>query len=215
LGGITALLAAFAYVLAGIAFLLDPVNRTTNRLELSETLLRNPTMSLLFHWSLALGALFTVPVVNAVFQLVREKREGVVLWASYLAYLGLSITAISDLRAARTKVSFAETYMAGDETVRTAVDISERATSLDPELWYSFGGVGIWLLVVNWLALRSAVLPRTLAYLGLLAGLLNCLAVAGLALNFRLLNQITAGLGGILVQPAWLVWLGLRVRRSE
>ena len=61
--------------------------------------------------------------------------------------------------------------------------------------------VGLWLLLVNWVALRSGALPRLLTWLGLGVG---AAALASMVPGLGFL-EIVVGL----LQIVWLLWFGI------
>lgn len=66
---------------------------------------------------------------------------------------------------------------------------------------------GLWVLLVSWAALRSARLPASLSYLGLVAG------AAGIATTIPALEVLGAVFGlGLIV---WFVWLGIVMLRER
>jgi hypothetical protein len=80
--------------------------------------------------------------------------------------------------------------------------------------WLFFGGLGLSALTFNMIALRHALWPKALAWIGVATGaLLLCVVVASFwpaALN--LAGQVSAGLGAVVLYPIWLIWLGIRIR---
>ncbi len=66
---------------------------------------------------------------------------------------------------------------------------------------------GVWVLLVSWAALRTAVLPRALNYLGLTAG------AAGLITVIPALEAVGAVFGiGLII---WFAWVGVVLLKEE
>ena len=66
---------------------------------------------------------------------------------------------------------------------------------------------GVWVLLVSWAALTTAVLPRALNYLGLTAG------AAGLITVIPALEGVGAVFGiGLII---WFAWLGVLLLKDE
>lgn len=65
---------------------------------------------------------------------------------------------------------------------------------------------GLWVLLISWAALRSAGLPKTLTYLGLLIGITGILTV------LPALNSLVDVFG--LAQILWFAWLGIFMLRG-
>ena len=99
-------------------------------------------------------------------------------------------------------------------TVRSAMR-KIGSTNLDPDNWIGFGLVGLWLLVVNWLAMRGGQLPRVLTYIGMAGGISLWLVVAASGFGVTILIAIAAGLGGIVLGPIWYVWTGVVLWRMS
>jgi len=67
---------------------------------------------------------------------------------------------------------------------------------------------GIWILLVNWAALRASEFPKALNYLGVVIG------VAGLISVVPVLGELRGLIFG-LGQIVWFVWLGVVMLRSS
>ncbi len=85
---------------------------------------------------------------------------------------------------------------------------------LDPAAFLSFGAVGVWILVVSLLALRSGAWPKPLAYVGIGVAIVYGLVVASSLLQIQLFTAIVAGVGGVILAPIWYIWFGLRLRKA-
>jgi hypothetical protein len=160
------------------------------------------------------GAILALAVVPAVAARVGAANQGWVRWASTLALIGFTVTLISNVRAITLEPLRAAAYVAGDASTRAALAASVPIRGdLDPQAWLTFGEVGFWLLVVNWLALRGQAWRRLLAYIGLVLGAGYWLAAAGFTLRSDVLVTVAAGLAGAVLAPIWYIWLGLTLRR--
>lgn len=215
LGGTCSILAGVSYVLIGITYLLLPAAHRVGAdpSQYFPSFAQNPTLSLLMYWEFAVGAVLAIAAVLAISEIVRPANEGWVRWTSNLAYLGFAVTAISYFRALAVQPRRAAAYVAGDASTQAAIAASV-AFNLDPQGWLRFGCVGLWVLVVSVLALRSDALPKALAYVGIAVTILYWFAVAGEVLQIELLTAIAAGLGGIIAAPIWYIWMGLTLRRA-
>ena len=107
----------------------------------------------------------------------------------------------------------ADAFVGADEGLRHAIAVNNDYLSLDPTGWFTFGAVGIWLLIVGVLALRQKALPAVLAYLGIAGGILLWLIPVGSVFDLPVLISITAGLGGVIVAPIFFIWVGSRLRK--
>jgi len=175
----------------------------------------NFTLLTVEFWAEALGALVGIAAVLAISARVRSANDGWVSWTSTLAILGLAITAIDDLRFLALTPGRAAAYVQGDAAVRAALTAPGALEGLDPQHWLRLGAVGLWVLVVNLLALRTRAWPTPLAYVGIGNALVYWLAVAGIVLQIPTAITLVAGLGAIVLAPLWYIWLGLRLRTAR
>jgi hypothetical protein len=216
-GGTCSILVGVSYVLITITYLLLPAGQKVGAppAQYFPSFARNPTLAVLLYWELALGALFAIGAVKAISELVRQENEGWVNWTSNLAYLGFAVTAINFLRGLAIVPERAAAYMVGDASTKAVIAaIGTGVVDLDPKAWFRFGVTGLWILVVNLLALRGGKLPKTLAYVGIAVAILYWFVVASYVLRIEMLTAIAAGLGGIIAGPVWYIWMGLILRRA-
>jgi len=188
LGGNCAILIGISYIVFGVATLLDPAQ---NASAFWQTHIQSPTLFLIASWSIVIGAILALAVVPAVAQLLETTSLGWVSWLSKIAYLGFFVTALANVQA-------------------TSIDVLY--SSIDPQSWLVIGCVGLWVLGVNVLALRSGKWPKPLAYIGLVVAFMYGLALTGNVFEISILFTIAAGLGGIVLGPIWYIWLGRILR---
>jgi hypothetical protein len=111
--------------------------------------------------------------------------------------------------------------------VTGAAHVMQMAGALTPAQFNTLGegtgpaGIGLWLLLANYLALRSGALPRGLSWLGLIAGAGYLMTGVGALIRGpasgvapNALSSI-GPLGIFFVYPAWAVWLGLWMLRQS
>lgn len=170
-------------------------------------------MSTVEYWAFALGAVFAIAAVLAVSESVLSVNEGWVRWTSNLAIIGFAVSAINYFRYLGHYPTMAATYATGDAATRAAMKASQSVLSLDPNGWLVFGGVGLWCLVVNLLALRENTWPKTLSYVGVAGAIAYWLVVAGFVFQMYILITIAAA-AAIIVGPIWYIWVGLTLRKT-
>jgi len=93
---------------------------------------------------------------------------------------------------------------------------STLASEVDPRGLGAFGLAGVALAAFSFLISRDSSLPRGLAYLGYLSGTLLVVIYLGRLIILSASSPLIlapAGLEGLLVNPAWYIWLGLALRR--
>ncbi len=218
LGGICAVIMGVLYVLVGITYLLLPeAQKGGPEIEdLAKALLstnQNPILTILLNVEFALIGVIAFAAVPAISGLVQTVNEGWARWTRNLAYLGFAVLAINYFRAIALTPWRAEAFAAGDASTRAAI-VGVGPILIDPQGWLSFGGVGLWFLVVNILALRGGKLPKVLGIIGIVGAISYGLVVAGNVTGITLLVMIAAGLGGIIVGPIWFIWIGVRLLRT-
>ena len=87
-------------------------------------------------------------------------------------------------------------------------------SEIDPDGWFSFGGPGTWLIVMNLLALQNGRLTRFHAIAGILLGIGLWATVFAAAMEFEPLNLFAASVGAVLY-PVWFIWMGIRLLRAR
>ena len=87
---------------------------------------------------------------------------------------------------------------------------------VDPRGLLTFGASGLGLLVLAALARGNAILPRGLATLGMVVGLLLVVVYLGRLIILTPTNPVVAaaaGLTGLILSPAFYIWVGIELRR--
>ncbi len=216
LGGTCAILVGISYLVVGVTFFLLPEGQQpgASGAEFLASVAAGSTVSIVQYFAFALGALLAIAVVTAVSDRVRSANEGLVRWTSTLATLGFAVIAVQFLMVQDHTPLLAAGYDTADESARAALEIMG-TRSLDPDGWMGFGTVGLWVLVVNWLARGGGQLPKGLATVGLAVGIAYALVVAGNVLSIPLLISVAAGLGGIVLGPIWYIWTGVVLRQTS
>jgi hypothetical protein len=157
--------------------------------------------------ALMLGGILGVGVMVAVYRRLLPFAPGVAL-------LGLALVAIGSAGA----------IVHGGFDLATAIkppasdplEHSGLPNPIDPRGLLTFGLTGLGLLVLAWQARRSGALPRGLGALGVLAGALLVAVYLGRLIILTPTNPIVAipaAAAGLVVLPAFYIWLGLELRR--
>jgi hypothetical protein len=214
-GGLCAILAGIAYIVIGVTYLLQPEAQRADAAidEFLTSVAEGHTVLMVYYWAFALASLFMIGAVMAISELVRPSCEGWIRWTCTLAIVGYALVAIQFLLMQDHTPKLAAGYVVADESTRAAL-AAMGTRYLDPDYWIGFGTVGLWVLSVNWLAIRGGQFPKPLAYVGLLAGLAYWLVVAGGVFEIELLVAIAAGAGGIILGPIFLIWIGFVLRST-
>ncbi len=162
----------------------------------------------LYIWNVVIFIIFGIVLVPLVLAL-RDRLKALspamaqasgafgLIWAGLVIAAGM----VSNI-AIGTVTDLNDTDPAGAETAWSALDSVQNGLGGGNEI---VGGV--WILLVSWAAMKTAVLPRTLNALGLAAG------VAGLVTVIPALEAVGAVFGiGLIV---WFVWVGVLLLREQ
>jgi hypothetical protein len=155
--------------------------------------------------ALLVGGVLTTAVFAGLYERLRAAEAGYALWALALGLVGAFGAALH-----------------GGHDLANLANAPELATSgpsyVDPRGLGTFALTGIAILVFSLLGLRSASLPRGLAYLGVLAAALLVWVYIG---RLVILDPKSPGVLpfavvlGFLVNPAWYAWLGTTLLRRR
>ncbi len=216
LGGICSILVGISYLVVGITYTLAPADQKAgaDAAKFLMSYAQSPTMITLEYWGFALGAVFALAVVLAVSVKVRSAGEGWVRWTGNLATIGFAFSAVQYFRYLAIYPDRAAAYAAADAATKAAMAANQSMMALDPQGWLTFGGVGLWFLVINMLALRGNLWPKILAYVGIIGAIAYWLVVAGFVLQIGTLVAIAAA-SAIIVGPVWYIWIGLILQRTS
>jgi len=151
------------------------------------------------------GGLLSTAVFTALYERLQGVDRPLALWGFVLALAG-ALGAV--LHAGYDLANLAKPPAALASDVPSAVDPRGLAT---------FGLTGLALAIVGSLVLRSGLLPLGLGWLAMLAAALLVFVYVG---RLVILDPHSPGLHtaaivvGFVVNPAWYVWLGLRLWRD-
>ena len=152
------------------------------------------------------GGLLSVPVMVALYHRLRVVDAGFAMLALLLGLTGAAGSAIhGGFDLANIVRPPASPLPAG---VPNAVD---------PRGLLTFGFLALTLIVVSWLILRGGQLPRGLGPLGFLSAALLLVIYLGRLIAFDPTTPVllvAALLAGLVVNPAWWIWLGTALLRS-
>jgi hypothetical protein len=168
---------------------------------------RDPGLLPLEFALLALVGVVGIGVVPAVSAQTESPPNGWLRWLATLATVGYALSAAGYFLSIARIPKIADAYVAGDAATKAALLATWRS-SLDPQGFWQFAAVGVWIIVVSVLALQRKQTPL-LAYLGLVVGVLYCLTPIGvIQANSSLLNGLVATVGVVLA-TIWYAWMGL------
>lgn len=202
------LLCAVSYAVTGIAFFVDPSSQfRPGTPEYWATLANAPLGRLVFLMAFALAGITAFCTMPEIRRLIAPMNSLGRLAAS-LGQLGFGVTAISYVRLIGGEAQRAQAFAAGSEDVRQS--IASFSLSLDPQGWLIFFSSGLCLLIFGCVGWRAGTIPRAIAALGSICGLLYIVAFAARATQHMLVVDIAAGLGAVVIGPIWWTSLALR-----
>jgi hypothetical protein len=157
--------------------------------------------------ALMLGALLSVAVLLAVYHRLSGDDAAVGL-------LGLMLVAVGAAGAlAHGGYDLANAI---HPPVSDVLGQAQLPNPVDPRGLLTFGVSGLGLLLLALLARRTAALPRGLATLGVVVGVLLLVVYLGRLIILTPTNPVVAaaaGLTGLILSPAFYLWLGMELRR--
>ena len=157
--------------------------------------------------ALMLGGFLSVMVLVVLYRRLLES-------AAAIGLLGLMLVAIG-----ATGAMVHGGYDLANTVQPPATDVFAEAglpSPIDPRGLLTFGLSGLGLFVLAMQSRRSGTLPRNLAGLGVAAGLLLIAVYLGRLIVLdptNLLVAMPAGVAGLIVSPAFYLWLGIELRR--
>jgi hypothetical protein len=158
------------------------------------------------------SAVLAYTVIPAVHDLVGARYRDWARAATIYGIVGFTVLGVWAITLTRTAPDLATRFVNGDEMTRTAV-LAMWLPEIDPDGWFSFGGIGTWLIVMNVLALRGRRLPPWHALAGVVLGIGHWATVIAAATEFEPLNLFASGVGALLY-PVWFIWLGILLLRG-
>lgn len=163
---------------------------------------------LLYSLLLMIGAVLTSVAVIAFADRLRVVDAGFATWGMVLGLagtLGAGVHGAYDLANAINPPSI---------PVGSAVDLP---SAIDPRGFLTFAVAGLGLLVLSWLARLHAGFPAGLGWLGLALGALLIVVYLGRLIVLDASSPLVLGpaaLAGLIVNPAFYLWLGRELLRE-
>jgi hypothetical protein len=214
-GWISSLTVGILYLLVGVTHFLLPLDQLRGGRGINEAFfLSLADHSLVFsthYWLVVLLSLFSIAVILAFFKIVSSTHKGIALWVAIIGIIGTALS-IADfasvgVKAPRIAQQFSS-YTASEKSAALITGLQH----IDP-CFLSWGLLGIWSLVYNWLALRNKLLPKNICYVGIFGSCLYILVFVGSSFQKQLIVDIAVGIGGLIIAPIWYIWFGFAIKK--
>lgn len=213
LGAICSITTGVLYVLIILYVLAVPTGQRYDPGQFFENYARSPISMNVVWIVMAAISILAFAVIPSVSALVHSVSETWTQVASIVGLVGSAVSAVSFLTMLGRAPGLAQAYVAGDSATKAAI-VSVGLPQLDPLNVLVLGGVGVWMLVINVLALQGGKLPRLQAFLGIGLAIFLGVAVLAAIIQSELLDQIAAGVGAVFA-PIWYVWMGIRLIKTS
>ena len=214
-GGGAAIVLAVVTVLAAVAYVLLPAEQRLGvpGRQILPSFAANPMPLQLEMGLLALMGVVGLAVVRPIRALL-GRNDPLLRWASTLAIVGYAIGAVGNTLVMGKLPGIANAFVTADAAGQSAIAVFWR-TTLDPWGLWQFGAVGLWLLVVGYVALRTRAIPPIGSYLAIAAGVAHIAFPVVLLLSASSALVLVALVAAV-VMAAWFGWVGLLLwRRSD
>lgn len=215
IGGTASLLQAALYVVAVVALALAPTEQLSGSpAEVAAGFLVNPwplrvmSAAMVVCCLLGLGA-----VVPATIGLFEEDRTGWLAFGRNVAVLCLSVSIVYYTWLLLALPARAELSRAGDAASALVLAASTPAVPLGWPACFTFGGMGLWVVIVAIVGHRRAVLPRGFAVVCAVKTLGFWIILAGILAGELAVTRVGAVLGGLIGGPLYHLWIGWIMRR--
>lgn len=213
-GGVSSILLGISYALIGITYVFlshgEKVVGVGDPAVYYTTFLQNKTPAMILYWLTAIGGVFGIAAVQGISEIFDSLNKGWVKWTGFMAAFGFAIKALDSFRGLTLVSMRAEAWVAGDASTRAAIGATR--LTFDYYGWFTFGAVGLWVLVVSLLISRKHLLPQSLGYIGIICALSYELVMSGFI--FVSVTVLTIGLGvGTIAGTVWYTWSGIELLR--
>jgi hypothetical protein len=215
LGGAGAILVGVCTALGAITYLFLPPEQRVGApgAQLLPSFAQSPTLLETEFWELALIGVLGLVAVPGLARLAQGVNEGWLRLATTFATIGFAVQAIGNFLTLGRLPKIAEAYVSGDASTKAAL-VAVWKSSIDPQGFWEYGAIGLWVFVLSLLTLRNHALPRPLAYLGLALGVLHWVVPVAILLDIQQSSLVVVAVLGAILGPIWYIWAGLVAWRN-
>lgn len=161
---------------------------------------------------IVMTAILIYAVIPVVTDLVEPVNRDWTRFANLYGIAGFTVMGVWAITLARLMPELSNNYIAGSQAIKDSI-VAYGLHEIDPDGWFSFGGPGTWLIIVNILAIKGRKLHTLHAIAGIILGIGLWATVFGALFSNEPLNLFAAGTAA-LFYPIWCIWLGMRFIRD-
>lgn len=205
-GAIGAWVVGVTYVVAAAAHGLSPADgrAAAGATRFWPAIADQPSFVTVVDVALLGGAIFALAAVPAIGRLYGRAAGGWLDWATSVGLLGYAATAITDATALGRTHTVAAAYVGADASARNAI-AAEPILLIDAFGLLMFGAIGVWLIVLNGIAMSSRMTPRWLAVVGVGAGCGYLVISIGFVSGVDAVVTAGAVVSGLVLAPVWFI----------
>lgn len=194
IGGVSSLIQSLLYIVAVIAIAFTPIEQITgNMAQFIKSYTADPlpltVMSLSFTILGLLGFFSVAPATAAMFS---NKYKVWVFIGKHIALLCLLLTSV---------------YFIWFLAVIPNIPLNSLHTPMNWIGWFTFGGMGLWVVIVGILVWVSGILPRGFAVVCAIKTFGFWLILAGIIFDSFSTAKVGAVIGGLFGGPIYHIWL--------
>ena len=161
---------------------------------------------------IVMSSILAYAVIPVVADLVMPVNRDWTRFATLYGIAGFTVMGVWAITLTRLMPELSRNYVAGGQAVKDAI-VAYGLHEIDPDGWFSFGGPGAWLIIVNIMAIRGRKLHKLHAIAGIILGIGLWSTVFGALFSNEPLNLFAAATAA-LFYPVWFIWLGIRFIRD-
>jgi hypothetical protein len=212
--GVFAFLTALSYWAIGATHFLMPKAQLHFASGISAeffTSLANTSEAFQIHyWSFAILSILLLAVILGLKNILRTEKSLWLRFTEALAIIGCAVTALNFILMKNYALRMANQFQTLDTSAQETI-LSIGLPHLDPEGLFGSCFLGLWLGTVILFLYKVNLIPAGMAILGLVGALLYELTFLGSLFHVPLLIDVSVGVGGVIIAPILLIWLGVRL----
>lgn len=172
-----------------------------------------PDAGALGSWlALSVSGLFSSAAYLALYARVRAVDSGFALW---VALLGVAASLLTFTHGAFETLLLIDIQKADPTQLVFLKALSLAPSQVDPAGLATFLLTGLVVFTFSYLISQSKALPKGLATLGMVNGVVLAVLFFATAASVQTLILISGGLTSVILGPIWWIWLGMRLIQPQ